>query len=164
MEKGSECMVPAAEVAASTSQTTQHPIFTGWTGQSTYLYKPPPANGSCPLKTWDSKCQYWLDGDAANATADSCTPWPLPARCRLLPSHARLALCPDPGVWFDAWTDALRRRHTDWFAQLKAAGGAVDSLMLDFESSPGPDDLPHFKVCAREPRCPRSHATPAAGV
>ena len=39
-------------------------------------------------------------------------------------------------LWADEWQHIVSKRFEDWFAQLKALGGSVDVIMLDFESTP----------------------------
>jgi hypothetical protein len=102
---GVECITPAAEVAATVGNVkTGGHALFAGWQGNAYLEKEP-----CKYGTESAACAYWLDGDAANSTGY-------------------------PGVWFDAWQATLAARHTVWFQQLKAAGGLVDVLMLDFES------------------------------
>ena len=129
---GAECLWPAAEGAATSASVPAggHALFTGWAGQSLYLEKkdtPAVKNRKLCTANTPGRCTYWLDGDAANATADQY-----------------------PGIWFDEWINTLAARHDAWFRQLKEAGGEVDILLVDFESSPGPDDLPQFKVAMQK--------------
>lgn len=39
-------------------------------------------------------------------------------------------------LWADQWQQVVSNRFTDWFARLKAIGGSVDVIILDFETQP----------------------------
>ena len=39
-------------------------------------------------------------------------------------------------LWSDQWQQIVSRRFTEWFSRLKAIGGSVDVIILDFESTP----------------------------
>ena len=63
-----------------------------------------------PARAKGSSCGAWGDVDAAYSRGCS--------------------------LWADKWKRIVSKRFDEWFARLKALGGSVDVIMLDFEGQP----------------------------
>ena len=61
--------------------------------------------------------------------------WQVPTECGMW-GEIDVAYTHGCTLWSDQWQQIVSRRFTQWFSRLKAIGGSVDVIILDFESTP----------------------------